>query len=342
MQARIRHRDIARASGFSMVELVVALGILAVVVAGVMESFVVQNRAYQVVDQTTESQQNLRAVSHLLERDLRMTGFMVSEAAVVCGIDANNAPDEIWVTDSDVVDPTNQSSAGLGARVTSMYSGAVNTLMTLAVDDVVLDANDGDGLDVDGYYDTNGDGMGDSDFRIGGGVILVDLGNPGRGTACGVVDHVTPPGALRVEFLTTIGAGGSNLRLIPAHRYQVDADGDLLRDGMTLASDIDDLQVAYFVDSDGNGDWTATPNEYRGAYGSFDYDPQGTDHSDLREIRFNLVLRTRAEDPLYESGFMQATENRAAAGVPDGFRRRLLTTTVRPRNIGFRGQQSSG
>ena len=65
-------------------------------------------------------------------------------------------------------------------------------------------------------------------------------------------------------------------------------------------------------------------------------------HSDLREIRFNLVLRTRAEDPLYESGYMQATENRAALGAPDGFRRRLLTTTVRPRNIGFRGQQFGG
>jgi hypothetical protein len=37
---------------------------------------------------------------------------------------------------------------------------------------------------------------------------------------------------------------------------------------------------------------------------------------------------------------MQAMENRAAVGASDGFRRRTYTATVRPRNVGFRGQQT--
>jgi prepilin-type N-terminal cleavage/methylation domain-containing protein len=330
-----------REHGFTMIEMMVAVGILTVVVAGVMESFVVQNRAYTVVDQTTESQQNLRALSHLLERDLRMTGFMVAEGAVVCGIDFTDRPDVLYVTDSDPIDPENQPSAGLGARVTG-YTGSVGTTVSLALPDgLVLDGNDANALDVDGYYDTNNDGIGDSDFREAGGVILFDPSNPGRGTACGTVIDVASSTSLRVEFENTIGGAGGDFRLVPAIRYTVNVDGELLRNDVTLATDIDDFQVAYFIDADGNGSYDTTPSEYQGSYDAGDeYESRNTDHSDLREIRFNLVMRARAEDERYIDGFQQATENRAAAGATDGFRRRLLTTTVRPRNIGFRGPQA--
>src|SRR4030095_14831612 len=89
---RREERQLMRRSnrGFTMVEMMVAVGILGVVVAGVMQTFVVQNKAYTVVDETTEAQQNLRAISYLIERDLRSTGFMVDEAAAVCGGDTTS------------------------------------------------------------------------------------------------------------------------------------------------------------------------------------------------------------------------------------------------------------
>jgi prepilin-type N-terminal cleavage/methylation domain-containing protein len=327
--------------GFTIIEMMVAVAILAAVVGGVMQSFVVQNRAYTVVDQTTESQQNLRAISGLLERDLRMTGFMVSEAAVVCGLDNTGGPDAIWVTDSEPLDPTNQPSAALGALVQTGYTGSIGSTMSIVIDNAVLDTNDGDALDVDAYYDNDGDGVADADFDEGAGVILVDVANPSRGTACGTVIDVVSATTLRVEFVNTIGGGGSQLRLIPAIRYEVDVDGNLLRNGQPLAGDIDDLQIAYFIDADGNGHYDTTPDEYQGSYEASDvYESRNTDHRRLREIRFNVVLRARSEDPTYVAGFEQATENRAAAGVSDGFRRRLLTTIVRPRNVGFRGPQA--
>ena len=52
---------------------------------------------------------------------------------------------------------------------------------------------------------------------------------------------------------------------------------------------------------------------------------------DLREVRMNLVVRSRAEDGDF-SGQPQATENRTA-GPGDGYRRRVYTSTVRPRNM---------
>src|SRR5262252_7818232 len=161
--------------GLTLIEIMVAVGIVAIVISSVMDSFVVQNRAYTVVDQTTETQQNARAVAALFDQDLRMTGFMVPEGAAVCGVDAVSAAvgpnllagsDIIYVTDSDSIDPTNQSQANLGAKINSGYSPAT---VTLNLADVVLDGKP--------YYDTDGNGAADSDFRAKAGVIVMDTSN---------------------------------------------------------------------------------------------------------------------------------------------------------------------
>jgi type II secretory pathway pseudopilin PulG len=326
-----RHNDTA---GLTLVEIMVAIGIVAIVVASVMDSFVVQNRAYTVVDQTTETQQNIRAVAQLLDQDLRMTGFMVPEGAAVCGIDAVSAAvgpnllagsDIIYVTDSDPIDPTNQTQANLGAKIQSGYSPAT---VTLNLADMTVDGKP--------YYDTDGNGAADSDFRPKGGVIVMDTSNPSRGTACGTIESVNPgANQIRVDFETGFAAGGGTLIAVPAHRYAVTDQNVLRRDDTDIVRDVDDLQLAYFIDTNDNG--VADAGEYKGESAAVGYSATGTNHADLREIRFDLVLRSRNQDQNFTEGFMQATENRAAAGVNDGYRRRVLTSTVKPRNLGFRG-----
>lgn len=327
-----------RHAGLTLVEIMVAVGILTIVVAGVMESFVVQNRAYTVVDQTTETQQNGRAVAGLLEQDLRMTGFMVPEGAVTCGVDAVSAStgllpgsDVLYVTDADPIDTTNQTSADLGSIIISGYN---NSTPTLSLGD----------LSVEGvpFYDTNADGAADSDFRPGAGVIIMDTSNPGRGTACGMIlAGGVNIGArtLRVSIDTGFAfVAGMTLIAVPAHRYAIDANNNLTRDDVAVVTDVDDLQVAYFIDADDDGE--EDPNEYKGDSAAVDYDAPGTNHAELREIRFNLVMRSRTEDREFAEGYMQAKENRAAVGVNDGFRRRVVTANVKPRNLGFRGTEN--
>lgn len=331
-----------RTSGFTMIEMLVAVAILGIVVAGAMQTFVVQNRAYTVVDETTEAQQNLRAISYLIERDVRATGFMVEEGAAACGVDSTNGPDTLFLTDTEPINPEKATTATLGATVIAGYtSSASEKLLTL--DDVVIDR---DAAPADAYFDTSGDGVPDSDFVVGRGAILVDTSNPGRGTACGLVTDVNAAGnQVRVDFQNFITSGGT-LVLVPAVEYliQVDAAGvsTLMRNGLPLARDVEDLQVAYFIDENPTPNGVVDVNEYKGDGTSDDYVSQGLDHSRLREIRFNVVVRSRNTDPTYIEGFVQATENRGAVGANDGFRRRVFTSTVRPRNIGYRGVQASG
>jgi prepilin-type N-terminal cleavage/methylation domain-containing protein len=332
-----------RRAGFSLTELMIAVGILLVVVTAVMQSFVVQNRAYTVTDQVIEAQQSLRAVAWLLERDARMTGFLVPEAAAACAIDEPNAPDTVWFTDSDALDPTDQARPALGAEVLGGYSTGTG-FKSLGVDSVVLDeTTPGSG----GFYDLDDDGDGDADFAEGAGVILVDVDDPARGVACGTVREVGT-NSIGVDFLTaiTVPPAGDRVILVPAHVYEVElapADSDepqLLRNGRVIATGVEDLQVAFFFDLDRDGivDGEEVANgEMPGADGADEYASNLYDNRDLREIRINLVTRTRAPDRENDVGQFQTRENRVAPGGNDGYRRRVHTSTVKLRNVGFRG-----
>lgn len=61
--------------GLTLIELLVALVLLAMVVAGIYRLFLTQNTAYSVQDQVVEVQQNMRGAMEILLRDLRMAGY---------------------------------------------------------------------------------------------------------------------------------------------------------------------------------------------------------------------------------------------------------------------------
>ncbi len=61
--------------GVSLIELLVALAICGMVVAGAYRFFIAQTRAYTVQDQVIEAQQNVRLAMEILLRDLRMAGY---------------------------------------------------------------------------------------------------------------------------------------------------------------------------------------------------------------------------------------------------------------------------
>ncbi len=61
--------------GITLIELLVAFVICAMVVGGMYRVFVSQTRAYTIQDQVVEVQQNIRSAMEILLRDLRMAGY---------------------------------------------------------------------------------------------------------------------------------------------------------------------------------------------------------------------------------------------------------------------------
>jgi prepilin-type N-terminal cleavage/methylation domain-containing protein len=321
-----------RNSGFTIIELMIASAILAIVMVFTMQTFTVNNRTYVKIDSVVDTQQSVRAVASILERDLRHAGMMVPEGAAACGVDNDDAPDLLYISDYTATNPANAIGFFDGARIQDAGVSNVTGTATLTLDTLVIEPGT-----PDPSYDTDGNGVNDSDFNEdGGGVIIVDLMNLNRGSVCGIVTDVNlGTNQIKVEIKTAgLGplTGAYALTAVPALEYRI-ASARLYRNNLLLADGIEDLQIVYFLDTDGDnavdellGDGDTSP----------DYLASTSNASLLRAVRLNIVARTRSEDERFTQGFFQATENRDAVPGQDGFRRRVHTAIVRMRNVGDR------
>jgi prepilin-type N-terminal cleavage/methylation domain-containing protein len=323
-------------AGFTLLELMLATALLGVILIFVFGTMLTTHKKAEALDDTVDVQQSARLIADVIERDLRHTGMMVVDAASFCAVDNQTATDRLFTTDWEAVTPGTDLRPSLGAVV----SGATTTPSNgsfFDVDSLIME-----GGTPDPTYDTNGDGTPDSDFQVNGSFIVADENNPSRGTACGVVTGVNLPNKLRITVtaggLDPVPVGGSAARIVvvPAIEYRIDANQDLFRGPFQIASAVEDLQLAVFVDA--NTDNVVDANEYLGDGSSPNYLARGTDAAQIREVRLNLVLRTMDEDPDSSVGQPIATENRTATVTDDGFRRRVYTSVVRLRNLGRRIQ----
>ncbi|MCH2171180.1 PilW family protein [Myxococcota bacterium] len=324
-----------RSQGFSLVELLVATAMTGIIIVAALAVFTVQHQTYVVVDQVSEVQQNARSAASLIERDVRNAGYMVPPAAAACGVDRIDAPDLLYLSDHDAIASVDELPSDLrGSELSAQVMGAFNStvgVLSINVDDVVIDGQ--------ASFDNDGNGIDDSDFRVGGGAILVDLANPSRGAACGVVTAVPSSTVVSVDFDNSLGSEllTPDHRLVPAIVYVLStaglSAGRLERNGVLLVKEVEDLQIAWFFDTNGNGDWDAT--ETPGSVGSV-YDNTLADANDLRELRVSLIVRTAYDDPRNPDSAStgQAVENRTSNIAPDdGRRRRIETSTIRLRNV---------
>jgi len=71
----MENRDRLNIKGISLIELLIALVICGMVVAGIYRVFIAQTKAYTVQEQVVEVQQSVRSAMEILLRDLRMAGF---------------------------------------------------------------------------------------------------------------------------------------------------------------------------------------------------------------------------------------------------------------------------
>ncbi len=69
------NRTAAANSGFTIIEMLIAMAVSALVVAAIYVLFVSQQRHYMAQSQVVEMQQNLRSGTGMMESDLRMVGY---------------------------------------------------------------------------------------------------------------------------------------------------------------------------------------------------------------------------------------------------------------------------
>ena len=328
-----------RASGYSLIELIVAISILGVILTGVFYSFGVQNEKYVVVDQVTDAQQSLRGVAELIERDVRRSGYMVRNAASACSHDYTNQPDVLFVSETEAVRSIDELQANapelllgdLGIDVVSRSSTTVRVAGG-ATPVLKLDPGASGGL------------------VVGGGVILIDREDPEQRVACAEISAIAGD-TLTVDFGPSADAtaiGTSDVIAVPAVVYKIVPEtsttpSQLLRNGLVLAYDVEDLQAVFYFDANEDGNTTAASELFGGLNGAGSYPPAsgaGFDMSLLREVAVSVVTVTQDDAPAnagapvaLSQGLVVANRN-ANLAPADRRARRLHTANVRVRNLG--------
>ena len=94
----VKIQTVLNKRGVTLIELLVALVIGGIVIAGIYRLFVAQTKAYSVQDQVVEVQQNIRSAMETLLRDLRVAGF-----------DDDSLSSTITISDPIIVYPADNS-----------------------------------------------------------------------------------------------------------------------------------------------------------------------------------------------------------------------------------------
>jgi prepilin-type N-terminal cleavage/methylation domain-containing protein len=291
--------------GFTMIELLVAVAIMAVVTASVLSVFATQHKTYVGQERVLEVQQDARLVAEMVLADVRAAGLLMPPFTAIAGRDGGTSgPDVLCVSDPSVLNETEILAA------LAPFDGA-NLFALVDDDDTTVEL-------VASTMDVDADG--DDDFAVNAGIILSDGGD----THCARVTDVT---GNVVTFVPATPAGflvgTASGRAAPAVIYELTGPG-FLRNTILLSAQVENVQVEYAIDADDDG-----------AIGNTEFpihDMTASDPSLIRGLRLSVITRTPSEDPEFRGSGMPAAGNHDP-GSADGFVRRRFTANVAARNL---------
>ena len=309
-------------AGFSLVEVLAALVILAIAMTAVFATFVSQQKSFTVQSRVAEMQQNLRQAVEYISRDIRMAGYGIPDNVVIpnniiaTGVtsirslypkDNTTGPDQIYILCFFDMDDNQRSTW----NTATMASGAG----TVTVDNT------------DGFLPTGGELVIVTDWVKAqlfqtvsktataltfGGTIYPGFANSAYGPG-------SPPPAPSTVAKARFNRYFIDSTTDPAHpTLMVDRMGGLA--AQPVADDIEDMQLTYGLDTGGDGNvdtWTSSP----------------ANPSQIRQVRLQFIARTR----LPEAGWAEtrpALGNHPGGGTADGYRRRIYDIVIDVRNSG--------
>jgi prepilin-type N-terminal cleavage/methylation domain-containing protein len=331
-------------SGFSLLELMIAIAVMGVVTSQIFIVMGNQKKVYSSNERAVDTQETARMTLDLVSFDTRVGGYMIPAWAAVSSVDGGVDDPDRYCASSVFADPGQIGDVPPNPMEVQIqrFKGAV--VGAFSANSVTVDS-----LDLNPPIDGT---PGTVDFTIGEGVIVASP----RETYCARISNVDPAtNTITFEtsdamshLTTTTGPGMDGvvtpgiLRAVPANIYQLNKDTrELTRNGMLLASDIEDFQVEFWVDN-------ANPNDLDDGNTEFPVNnlknpdpPAGgitAENDRIRRVRVTVLAVSPVEDQANAaSGNLlfgrPKVANRNAGTTADRFRRRMFSASIMPRNM---------
>lgn len=312
--------------GFTLIELMIAMAIVSLVMTAIVSAFISQQDSYDTQEQVAVMQQNGRAAMSAFSLDVRIAGFGIGSVstsyydtsgggataylqAITSYNNYSNGTDRIDICYSDpsctaaIIDDMPDSSAILKVDTVSGFADGDLVIITNGTDASILEVT-----------------------TVNTASLILQHNSGG--------DTINPPGGHNI-FPSGGYPPGSKLFKVRIKSYDIDfsdpshpmmrmdPDGPLGNGAFQpFADNIEDLQFTYIF-SDGDE-----------ANSADDTDGDDTnDHNDIRAVRINVLART-GRVMKHFAGNRPAIEDNAA-GATDQYRRRLLTSIIKVRNLGL-------
>ena len=336
-------------AGFTIIEILVAIALGLIILASLFRTFKVQQDSYVTQDQISAMQQNLRAAMYLITRDLQMAGYYTN-------FDGNNITMD-WNGDG-TVDASEQNRRPL-ILARNNVTAAGDNIRDGTDEIVIVKASRGEGRLLTGGESAAGtsinvgwdlDGQSGDDLNTTGkmyGVLVKNDLSRAELFHLGGLGTLERP--LNESYSAEVDDGDPSTpdRSDRVHRadiviYRVDTSNParpcLVRRNLgndngfqTVAENIENLQFRYLF-KDGTT-WTNDPK--------VDPSNKGYQPKDVRAVEVLLIGRTAfpqrgyVDTSTYTFGTGPTAESYTPQGDERKYRRRVLTTLVKTRNIGL-------
>jgi prepilin-type N-terminal cleavage/methylation domain-containing protein len=299
-------RETRSKQGYSLIELMMAVGLMGLLSMAIASSLEGQKRFYNSNERVVEAQEDARLVLDLLKFDARMAGFMVAPVASIASVDGGaNLPDRFCVSSTLGFDiPVGGQETSLNQQIERYLVNDTNVTAVLLPNAVRLTSLDIDGTDDDPNAEVN--------FAPQSGIIISD----GTTSHCAAID------------VGGVATATNTITLSPQHPMPGGgfSTTNLRRNGTLMSSTIEDMQLEFWAVN------TPPANPVHNLN-----DPVvGLNPSTVSRVRVTVVSTSTQVDTgstkTFGGGQRPAVANRVA-GPQDTTQRRLFTANLMPRNI---------
>jgi len=296
---------LAGRDGFTLIELMVAATLAGILMTSLLGIFNGQQQAYLGQREVADMQQNARVGLSEFARYVRSAGYLVPDGAAIDVTNSTTGPDEVTLT----------AAYNGGASVTIVNHDPSGQTFTVPTGDLAA--------------------------NTGAMVMLHDGNDWNTVQITAVTNNVTVDTYEYVQSLSPINYtegqnadyDGGTAVPVQSRTFKIDqtdpdhpqlvVENNLLTDSTDrpIADEIEDLQIAWGIDTDSDGDvdsWSNAP----------------ADVAQIRMARVNLIARSALPVDGWP-GSRPGLEARGAATSADGYRRDVLRVFEQVRNVGL-------